>query len=193
MGRAVAGGRWAMEIRRWRIAAALALAATCLGACAARADQMETHCLDLRSVGFSSESGFAVRPLLEAALDEAVSRVDAVLYKLDDRRLLKALERAARRGVEVRLLVDHDEAREKGSLVGKASKAGARVRTWPKRQKMHAKLVVVDGQRAITGSFNWTERGAKDNLELVVDDRCPQSAAQLQAAFDRVWQGAGDD
>jgi len=130
-------------------------------------------------------------PTAQAAIDAAETSVAAALYKFDEPSLLAALERALARGVRVRILADGAQANGK-SLVGLAERAGAEVRLWrPKLGKLHAKLMVIDEQRAIAGSFNWTRSAARSNIELLLDFRQPDTVKQLSQAFEALWDRVG--
>ena len=126
-------------------------------------------------------------PIAVAAIDAAERSVDAALYKFDEPSLLAAVERALQRGVRVRLLADETKANA-NSLVALAGKAGAEVKRWrAKRGKLHAKLMLVDGERAIAGSFNWTRSAARSNVELVLDFREPATVKRLAEGFEKLW------
>jgi phosphatidylserine/phosphatidylglycerophosphate/cardiolipin synthase-like enzyme len=55
---------------------------------------------------------------------------------------------------------------------------------------LHHKLAVLDQQRVITGSFNWSPSAAHQNDEtlLVIDSRAV--AAHFRAEVDQLWRGA---
>lgn len=79
-------------------------------------------------------------------------------YFLPDRRLVRTITAAARRGVEVVLLLpghsDVPFARSASlRLYGKLLRAGVRIHEWD-RSMLHAKAAVVDGERMLIGSFN---------------------------------------
>lgn len=113
-----------------------------------------------------------LQALLMSAAYRASDRLWMVTpYFVPDTALLSALCLAARRGVEVDLLLparsNHrlsDLARERAlrALV----QAGARV--WLAPQMLHAKLVVVDEVVALAGSANLDSRSLFLNYELMV-------------------------
>ena len=115
--------------------------------------------------------------------------VDALVYKFDDNTILKAIEKAVARGVTVRLLVDGSEAKRKRSQAGDARKAGAEVRRWkPKKGKLHAKCLIIDGNRVLTGSFNWTDSASESNVELLLFSDDVPVAREFQNIFERLWE-----
>lgn len=119
----------------------------------------------------------------------AEQSVAALVYKFDDKTILKAIKKAVERGVAVRLLVDGEEAERKSNLAEDAKKAGAKVRRWkPKKGKLHAKCLIIDGNQVLTGSFNWTDSASESNVELLVFSDDVHLAQEFQAMFERLWE-----
>ena len=122
-------------------------------------------------------------------------------------RYLAAAVDAARRGVEVRVLLDgawfntEDEADndEQVRLINAIAQAEglpleARIIDLDAHAltKVHTKGVVVDGRRVLVSSINWNEASPSFNREagVIVDD--PGTAVYFAAAFDADWEtGAG--
>jgi len=112
-----------------------------------------------------------------------------LVYKFDNKTILKAIEQAVARGVTVRLLVDGSEAKRKRSQAQDAKKAGAEVRRWkPKKGKLHAKCLIIDGSRVLTGSFNWTDSASESNVELLLFSDDAPVAQEFQEVFERLWE-----
>ncbi len=122
-------------------------------------------------------------------------------------RYLAAAVDAARRGVEVRVLLDsawfntEDEADndEQVALINRIAVAEglpieARLADLRARDltKVHTKGVVVDGRRVLISSINWNEGSPSFNREagVIVDD--PATGAYFTATFDADW-GSGSD
>jgi cardiolipin synthase len=79
-------------------------------------------------------------------------------YFLPDRRLVRSMTAAARRGVEVRLVVAGASdvallAPAMRRLYRRLLRAGVRISEWS-RSVLHAKVASVDGARLLVGSFN---------------------------------------
>jgi phosphatidylserine/phosphatidylglycerophosphate/cardiolipin synthase-like enzyme len=127
------------------------------------------------------------------ALDEARESVSAVIYKFDEPGLLEAVSAAVRRGVRVRLLIDGAQVagNPERSLAARAQAAGAEVRLWPEDlHKLHAKLTVVDGKKALTGSYNWTRSALEKNVELLIVFEEPATVRRLSGLFEVLWERA---
>ncbi len=113
-------------------------------------------------------------------------------YFLPDAGLVRAITAAARRGVEVRLLLagrsDIPFARvATRSLYRRLLGAGVQIREWHE-SVLHAKVATVDGRRLLVGSFN-LDPFSLVNLEALVevsDGRVvEQGEAWIQARFAR--------
>jgi cardiolipin synthase len=113
-----------------------------------------------------------IHALLLSACYQAQQRITLVTaYFVPDEALLTALCLAARRGVEVDLLIPRrsnhwlsDMARTRSLRT--LAQAGARV--WLAAGMLHAKLVVVDATLALAGSANLDTRSLFLNYELMV-------------------------
>ena len=56
--------------------------------------------------------------------------------------------------------------------------------------KLHHKLAVIDNQRVITGSFNWSPSASHQNDETLLVIDSPLLARHFTAEVDRLWRGA---
>ncbi|WP_134671989.1 phospholipase D-like domain-containing protein [Halorussus marinus] len=137
--------------------------------------------------------------LLDAA-DESI-RVQQSAVGGRAQPFVRAALRAARRGVEVRLLVSNawyveSENRALVEWLNERAAAAdlsleARVaRPAGRYEKIHAKGVVVDGEAAAVGSLNWNNNSARDNREVVAVLRGEEVGGYYAAAFDRDWSAS---
>jgi phosphatidylserine/phosphatidylglycerophosphate/cardiolipin synthase-like enzyme len=136
-------------------------------------------------------------------LDSANRSVRVQQVAIDSRRnpLLRATLRAARRGVEVRILLSNawyveednralvewlnDVAEEEG-LPLEARLANPRGRY----EKIHSKGVVVDGEAAVVGSLNWNNNSARENREVAVVLRGEEVGGYYAEVFDSDWKAS---
>lgn len=108
-------------------------------------------------------------------------------YFVPDGRVLRALTRAARRGVDVRIIVpgqsDVDIVRHASRAVwGRLLRAGVRIFEW-EESVLHAKTAVVDGLWSTIGTFNFDYMSLRMNLEVNVSVLDRRFAAVLEASF----------
>ena len=113
-----------------------------------------------------------VHALLVTACFKARSRIiAATAYFLPSDALLMALSLAARRGVDVQLVLPRRSNHRMADLarhraLRDLAAAGARV--WLVPHMLHAKAVVIDDELALSGSMNLDARGMFLNYELMV-------------------------
>lgn len=112
-------------------------------------------------------------------------------YFVPGPRIIRALLRAARRGVHVRLLMPARSDVPLVQLVGRSSygillKGGIEIFEM-ERELLHAKVMLVDGERTVIGSANLDQRSFHRNFEIncVIDSRHfgAQIRKELEADF----------
>ncbi|HSB19260.1 MAG TPA: phospholipase D-like domain-containing protein [Anaeromyxobacteraceae bacterium] len=114
-------------------------------------------------------------------------------YFLPDRRLVRTITAAARRGVAVTLLLpgqsDIPFARQAAMrLYGRLLAAGVRIYEW-EQSILHAKAAATDGERLLLGSFNLDPLSLA-NLETLVEIHDPRAAGEGQAWIARHVEAA---
>jgi len=150
-------------------------------------------------------NGDEIFPAMTDAIRAARKTVnlESYIYK-DDRAgkiVSEALMDAARRGVEVRVLVDGTGSKFSGPLLGRMRQAGVKtamfrpIRLWTLHKivrRTHRKILVVDGEVSFTGGFciadSWLgdARNPKEWRDMMVRATGPVSA-QMQAIFSEDW------
>jgi cardiolipin synthase A/B len=132
---------------------------------------------------------FAIRRAALHAIRESTTRIYlANPYFVPDRGVLRALQRAAARGVDVRLLLP---AASDSRILDLAARAvfppllATGVRIWQSRTVVHTKVVAVDDLFVSIGSYNFDHRSLAYNLELVVNVLDAPYAADIRAMLDR--------
>lgn len=110
-------------------------------------------------------------------------------YFLPDRGLRRAMARAARRGVDVRVIVPgNSDVRiiEWASLyvLRKIARAGVKVYRW-RGVMLHAKTCVVDAIWSTIGSYNFDSMSRFNNLEVTVEILDPEMGRALVASYDQ--------
>jgi phosphatidylserine/phosphatidylglycerophosphate/cardiolipin synthase-like enzyme len=158
-----------------------------------------------------SASGLSVEVLLapENAEDRVVELLDGATRSIRviqvavggrNQPFVRALVRAARRGVRVRLLLaDAWFVREQNRAMADRLNALAREADLPLRArlvtprsrfgKIHAKGAVVDGEHVLVGSLNWNNASARENREVALLLHGEAAGAYYAAVFDADWQG----
>lgn len=106
-------------------------------------------------------------------LDAACGRVLVQAYSFTSAPIAKALVAAHRRGVDVRVILDQGQRTEKYSSADFVSHAGIPTFIDDKHAIAHNKIMVIDGEVIVTGSFNFTKSAEERNSEnlLVIRDK----------------------
>jgi len=118
------------------------------------------------------------------ALAEAEHSIRMAAYAFTRTRIARALVEARRRGVDIRIKMDAEQARYP---------LAAQTIDWLRRQDipltlitmtgdyaaMHNKFIVIDGRTVLTGSFNYTTTAALANWENLVRIDSPEIAASF--------------
>ena len=124
------------------------------------------------------------------ALDSELSLINSVRHTLDiyneemgDSAVTSALEAAARRGVDVKVVMTASS--DWDSAFKKLTAAGVHVRTYEQdaRLYIHAKMILVDGRRAFLGSQNFSAGSLDDNRELGIILSTGATIRSLEGTF----------
>lgn len=128
---------------------------------------------------------------IDQAIRSARRSVDLVMYELQDPAAEAALESAARRGVDVRVLLDTDYhgGAVNRKVVAPLEAAGVKVFLAPRSVIVHQKTLVVDDQVAWIMTGNLTRRYEATSADVVVVDRDPTDVAEIVRAFDDDVEG----
>jgi cardiolipin synthase len=110
---------------------------------------------------------------LHAILSARETIFIANAYFVPDRGLIRALERAAARGVRVALVVPSESdvqlvQRASEHLFDRLLRRGIEIHVW-RENHMHAKTAVVDGLWSVIGSYNLDSVSLFQNNELVIE------------------------
>ena len=129
---------------------------------------------------------------VEAALSQllrgARSSVEFLAYSFTSNALGEALLRARASGLSVSGVMDADQGPSNaGSELPAFQAAGLDVRLDGNPGQMHEKVMIVDRQVVVLGSYNFTASAAKSNDENVVIIHDPRLAQQFVREFQRIY------
>jgi phosphatidylserine/phosphatidylglycerophosphate/cardiolipin synthase-like enzyme len=131
--------------------------------------------------------GDEIRWMLGRALSAARVRVLAEVYTLTDPATIAQLAAAMRRGVDVRVILDPNQAynRHPFALL-RAAAVNVRWYPVPRGTLLHAKIGLFDGE-LVLGSANWTLSGLGSNHELDIETGDPAAVAAFATRFAGDW------
>ena len=148
---------------------------------------------------------------LERQLHGARRRLDLSLFVFSAQTIADTLAQLHRRGVRLRVLADPGFASRSYSevldllgvqLSDHRCRLEADNRPWTtpveaagiprlaRGDKLHHKVAILDGQRVISGSFNWSPSAAFTNDETLLRIDSPLLAAHFEREMGRLWRGA---
>jgi len=104
--------------------------------------------------------------------------------------IAQALAEAQRRGVAVRAILDRSTVGERYSVATYLSRAGIPVLLDDPPGLAHNKVMVMDGETVVTGSFNFTRAAEDRNAENLLVLRDPRLAAAYAANWERRRAGS---
>jgi phosphatidylserine/phosphatidylglycerophosphate/cardiolipin synthase-like enzyme len=120
-----------------------------------------------------------------AAIDLAQHSILVQAYYLTDAEIIDALAKAQARHVDVKIILDETAAtQEDGKEISVLKAKGLKPLVDEQHMVMNDRLMIIDGSRVITGSYDFTWAAANSNAEnlLVIDD--PAIAAAYTRNFE---------
>ena len=117
-------------------------------------------------------------------LNKAKSTVLVQAYSFTSAPLAKALLNAHKRGVIIEVILDKSQSTQKYSSATFLYNQGIPVKIDAQHAIAHNKVMIIDGETVITGSFNFTKAAEENNAEnlLVIHDK------KLAERYIKNWQ-----
>jgi phosphatidylserine/phosphatidylglycerophosphate/cardiolipin synthase-like enzyme len=112
------------------------------------------------------------------AVGEAQRTILAQAYSFTSAPIAKALLDAHKRGVQVQVILDKSQRSEKYSSADFLANQGVPVVIDANHAIAHNKVIVIDGEMVLTGSFNFTKAAQAKNAENLLVIRDPTLATQ---------------
>ncbi len=128
-------------------------------------DLRASRCLDMR---------VSIKEIIRSAKQELI----IAAFRLDSEELINLILERANAGVNVIIHLDHGQIKDNDYpriAFERLTNSGIDIELWEEdwRHSLHAKVLIADGERAIIGSANLTDRGMDRNIELGVGIRGP--------------------
>ena len=117
-------------------------------------------------------------------LNKAKSSILVQAYSFTSAPIAKALLNAHKRGVKVEVILDKSQRTQKYSSATFLSNVGIPIKIDAQHAIAHNKVMVINGETVITGSFNFTKAAEEQNAEnlLVIHDKT------LASLYAKNWQ-----
>jgi len=129
--------------------------------------------------------------LLIRELEGAKKDIFVAVYSITRKAITSVLTDAVERGVKVRVKYDEESSEWQGmkQAIGFLRKRGVdctAIKMGDEYEKMHHKFAVVDGERVLTGSFNYTTTAATGNYEALLLIHSPEVAEVFLQEFEAI-------
>ena len=122
-------------------------------------------------------------------INKAEKSIDAAVYAINNKDIVKALKKAHNRGVKIRILTDRLQAGNRSSRVRELYDYGIKIRVNSKHKIEHNKFAVFDFNNVVTGSYNWTEPASDKNSEnCLFFNRNEKTVKEYHNRFIYLWQ-----
>jgi phosphatidylserine/phosphatidylglycerophosphate/cardiolipin synthase-like enzyme len=141
---------------------------------------------DVLAVFFTPPTG-AARGLIRY-LDGAKKSIQVMTYSFTYLEIAEALGRAAKRGVEVQVIQDGPTAANNFAVIPVLLRDGVTVRGNKAHRIFHHKVMIIDGDIVVTGSYNFTNSAEKSNAENIIVLRSAPLAQQYYKNFISHWE-----
>jgi phosphatidylserine/phosphatidylglycerophosphate/cardiolipin synthase-like enzyme len=135
---------------------------------------------------FAPEDGVMAR--LVPLVREAKQSIRFMAFSFTDQQLGEAMLAAADSGLDVQGIFETRGSETEFSQMAPLFCGGVPVRQDGNPRTFHHKVLIIDGETVVTGSFNFTRSADEDNDENVVVITNQDIAKQYLAEFDRRWQ-----
>jgi phosphatidylserine/phosphatidylglycerophosphate/cardiolipin synthase-like enzyme len=112
------------------------------------------------------------------ALSDAKRTILVQAYSFTSAPIAKALLDAHKRGVQVQVILDKSQRSEKYSSADFLANQGVSTMIDANHAIAHNKVMIIDGETVLTGSFNFTKAAQESNAENLLILRDPALAAQ---------------
>jgi phosphatidylserine/phosphatidylglycerophosphate/cardiolipin synthase-like enzyme len=103
-----------------------------------------------------------------STIDQAKTTILVQAYSFTSRTIRDALMEAKGRGVHVQVIADRTDETSRDSVTQDLQAAGIEVVYDETHKIAHNKVMIVDGDTVITGSFNWTASAENANAENLI-------------------------
>ncbi len=135
---------------------------------------------------FSPDDG--VRSRLLELLRGAQASIDFMVFTFTSDEIADAILERATSGIAVRGVLESSRASTQGGEFERLKEAGLNVRLDGNSANMHHKVILIDGVRVVTGSYNLSRNAEEKNDEnlVIIEDR--ELTLKFEQEFERIFR-----
>ncbi|MEM2272773.1 MAG: phospholipase D family protein [Candidatus Bathyarchaeia archaeon] len=144
-------------------------------------DQIE---IEVLGIYFSPKGGCA-----QAIIDlirSANKSIHVLIYSFTLDSIGYALVEAYKRGIDVKVVFEKGQVTEYSEYL-RLRAAGVPVRNDTNPNLMHNKIMIVDSEIVVTGSYNWSRSAEEENNENMIIVRSRRIANEYERIFEEIW------
>ena len=162
-----------LMFRSWRISAGLFLIAAILIGIAACGQPEAEQSIDKAAIRVYFSPGGGGAEAIVQELDRASREIKVQAYSFTSRPIAEALLNAHRRGVKVDVILDKSNVSPKYGAADFTVNRGIPTFIDDQHSIAHNKIMIIDQETVITGSFNFTRAAEEKNAEnlLIIRER----------------------
>lgn len=139
-------------------------------------------------VAFSPNGGGT--ELIVKAISEARQSIKVAAYSFTSKPIAQALVDAHKKGIEIEVVLDKSQNRERYTSATFLANMGVPVRIDSRYAIMHNKFMIIDEKNVELGSFNYTKAAEEKNAENVLVIR---NNPQLATSYSQNWRKLWDE
>ena len=129
--------------------------------------------------------GQACFPLIQKALETAKQTIHLQAYTFTQKKLTESLIEAAKRGVNVIVILDKSQRTAPYSQYHALKASSIPVYFDTKPAIAHNKIIIIDSKILITGSYNFSQAAETKNAENLLIINSPELSALYEANFQK--------
>lgn len=174
-----------------------------------RGQHQQFHSQLFQSMPLKDDTAYRASEILQHLFAEAKSSIDIAVYHISAASLLPPLIEAKKRGVDVRVIIDHSSfgLGAVNGCVNRLRNAGIEVNVFHSNIMMHMKMCLIDVPRkgilarthrgssrlpanglTVTGSMNWSREAITTNQEMYVVTSNRNICEVSKSEFEAMWR-----
>lgn len=149
------------------------------------------------------EDGAKAEKELIRSIENAQSEIVATIYTFTNNSLAKAFKKAAKKGVKITIVVDEKSLKSnfdyaKAPELAKIKNIRVKTSQGKKAKNgnyygiMHLKVAIIDKEKVIYGSANWSNSAFNINYEIITIENSKDLAKLLLDRLDNIIKNAKD-
>jgi hypothetical protein len=129
-----------------------------------------------------------IRDFVIKMLKSAKTDLKICMFTISDDPIAETIAGCHKMGTQVRIITDDGKIFDKGSDIYSLDRMGIKIKIDSFRSLMHHKFVLIDNQKLLTGSYNWTRTGSDINNENVLITTKKSIVKAYKHEFKRLWK-----